>query len=117
MKTVLKNAQLILIIILIGALTVSIITRPESSDDIIEEYRLQEKIDSLNLVIEENEVLRAEYDGNILHFKDSISQLTKQIEKNDIKLSDLQEELQETLDGVGDFTTNDITSYFSTRYQ
>ena len=116
MKKALKHYQLILILILIGALVLSMVTRPDSPTDVVNEYILNNKIDSLQRVIQTNSKKREEYNNNIIFLSDSIEGLNNQIKENDEKLSTLKNEFKETLDNIGTFTSNDITEYFSNRY-
>jgi peptidoglycan hydrolase CwlO-like protein len=116
MNKVLKHYQLILIVVLIAALVLSIVTRPDSPVDVVNEYILNNKIDSLQKVIHTNTTKREEYNNNIIFLSDSIEGLNKQIKENDEKLSTLKTEFKETLDNIGTFTSNDITDYFSKRY-
>ena len=116
MNKILKHYQLILIIVLIGALVISVVTRPDSPLDAVNEYILNNKIDSLQQVIQYNDEKRAEYDNNIIFLSDSIEGLNNQIKENDEKLSTLKHEFKETLDNIGTFSSNDITQYFSKRY-
>jgi|19_taG_2_1085344.scaffolds.fasta_scaffold71775_2 peptidoglycan hydrolase CwlO-like protein len=116
MNKVLKHYQLILIVVLIAALVLSIVTRPDSPVDVVNEYILNNKIDSLQKVIHTNTTKREEYNNNIIFLSDSIEGLNKQIKENDEKLSTLKNEFKETLDNIGTFTSNDITDYFSKRY-
>jgi|6_EtaG_2_1085325.scaffolds.fasta_scaffold140126_2 peptidoglycan hydrolase CwlO-like protein len=116
MKKVLKHYQLILIIILIIGLVVSILTRPEPADNVVKEYVLNNKIDSLQTVIRKNDEVRVKYNNNIIILSDSIKGLNKEIEQNDEKLSTLKNEFKETLSNIGTFSSNDITEYFSKRY-
>ena len=116
MKKALKHYQLILILILIGALVFSIVTRPDSPTDAVNEYILNNKIDSLHTVIQTNEKKREKYNNNIIFLADSITGLNKQIKENDEKLFTLKKEFKETLSNIGTFISNDITEYFSKRY-
>ena len=55
MNKVLKHYQLILIAVLIAALVLSIVTRPDSPVEPVNEYILNNKIDSLQKVIQTND--------------------------------------------------------------
>jgi len=116
MNKVLKHYQLILIVVLIAALVLSIVTRPDSPVDVVNEYILNNKIDSLQQVIQTNDKKREKYNNNIIFLSDSIEGLNNEIKENDEKLSTLKNEFKETLDNIGTFNSNDITQYFSNRY-
>jgi len=116
MNKVLKHYQLILIVVLIIALVFSILTRPESSTEAVNEYILNNKIDSLQKVIQTNAKQRELYNNNIILLSDSIEGLNKNIKENDDKLSTLKTEFKKTLDNIGTFNSSDITEYFSKRY-
>ena len=84
MNKVLKHYQLILIAVLIAALVLSIVTRPDSPVDAVNEYILNNKIDSLQKVIQTNDKKREKYNNNIIFLSDSIEGLNNEIKENDI---------------------------------
>lgn len=116
MNKALKHYQLILIIGLIIALVFSILIRPESSTEVVNEYILNNKIDSLQKVIQFNATQRELHNNNIILLSDSIESLNKNIKENDEKLFTLKNEFKKTLDNISTFNSNDITEYFSKRY-
>lgn len=106
--------QLILILVLLIALTFSVITRPESNQ--VDEYVIKNQIDTLESRLEYNEKLKEEYARSISLLSDSVITLNKQIKRNNRKLSTLQEEYDEKISAIDAFTDDDITRYFAERY-
>lgn len=106
--------QLILILVLLVALTFSVITRP--SPDSVNEYVINNQIDTLEAKLERNKKLKEEYAKSISLLSDSVIVLSKQIKRNNRKLSTLQNEYNEKIIAVEAFTDDDITRYFAERY-
>ena len=116
MDKIKKNYQLVLILVLLVAFGISVVTRPDNSD-VVKEHILKTRIDSLQNVIEDNAKLREEYELSITLHSDSISGLNTQINKNNTKLSNLKSKYNEAVDNIAQFNTNDITEFFSDRYE
>ena len=106
--------QLVLILVLLVALSISVVTRPDNSE--VDKYVLETKIDSLNNVIDSNKKLREEYELSIALLSDSISALNNRIEKNNDELSDLKDQYNDAMDNISKFSTSDITKFFADRY-
>jgi chromosome segregation ATPase len=114
MDKVKQHYQLVLILILLVALSISVVTRPDNSE--VDKYVLETKIDSLNNVIDSNKKLREEYELSIALLSDSISALNNRIEKNNDELSDLKDQYNDAMDNISKFSTSDITKFFADRY-
>lgn len=114
MDKVKQHYQLVLILVLLVALSISVVTRPDNSE--VDKYVLETKIDSLNNVIDSNKKLREEYELSIALLSDSISALNNRIEKNNDELSDLKDQYNDAMDNISKFSTSDITKFFADRY-
>mgnify|MGYP000229856913 FL=1 len=115
MTVVKQYWHVIIIAILLIILAVSTITRP-SPADAVKEYKLQQKVDSLNVVIKTHAEARNIYLQNIDSLNQSISRLQYSIDSTQIVIKDLKEDYNETLETISNFNTNDITEFFSKRY-
>ena len=114
MDKVKQHYQLVLILLLLVALSISVVTRPDNSE--VNKYVLETKIDSLNNVITNNQKMREEYELSIALLSDSISGLNKQISNNNDKLSSLRNQYAQAMDDISKFNTSDITEFFTNRY-
>ncbi len=114
MDKIKQHYQLVLILVLLVALTISILTRSDSSK--VNEYIINNQIDTLEAKLERNEKLKEEYAKSISLLSDSVVVLNKKIKRNNRKLSTLQEEYNEKINAVDAFTDDDITRYFAERY-
>ena len=115
MDNIKKYSQLVFILVLLVALAISVITRPDTTE--VDKFVIEKKIDSLNSVIAKNNILLEEHVNNIALLSDSVSNLNKRIKQNDDKLSDLKDKYDEAMDNVAKFTSNDITLFFTERYK
>jgi peptidoglycan hydrolase CwlO-like protein len=115
MTLVKHNWHVITIAVLLLILIMTIITRP-SPADAVKEYKLQQKVDSLNIVIQSHEVARAKYLQNIDSLNQSITKLQYSIDSTQIVIDDLKEDYNETLENISNFNTNDISEFFTERY-
>jgi peptidoglycan hydrolase CwlO-like protein len=107
--------HIIIIAVLLIILVVATVTRP-SPADAVKEYKLQQKVDSLNVVIKTHNEARDIYLQNIDSLNQSISQLQYSIDSTQIVIKDLKEDYNETLETISNFNINDITEFFSKRY-
>tara|TARA_R110000851_G_scaffold225996_2_gene378755 strand:- start:857 stop:1240 length:384 start_codon:yes stop_codon:yes gene_type:complete len=110
------NWNIVIIGLLIIGLGISIITRPEPSNT-VKEYTLQAKNDSLKQVIKLNDEKLEDNQNMIVLLSDSVKVITKQKNKNDVKLSKLQKEYKKVLTRTALYDSNDVTQYFSNRYK
>ena len=115
MDKVKQHYQLVLILVLLVALSISVVTRPDNSE--VNQYVLETRIDSLHNVIKANNKLREEYDHSIALLSDSISGLNDQITKNNDEISDLKHQYDEAMDSIAKFSTSNITEFFTNRYK
>ena len=114
MDKIKQHYQLVLILVLLVALTISILTRSDSSQ--VNEYIINNQIDTLEAKLERNDKLKEEYAKSISLLSDSVIILNKKIKRNNKKLSTLQEEYDEKISAIDSFTDDDITRYFAERY-
>ena len=115
MRLVKEYWHVITIAVLLIILIVSIVTRPNPADA-VKEYKLQRRVDSLNVVIQSYESQRNAFRIKIDSLNQSIAVLQDSINNQESIIGDLQEDYDEAVSRIGKFTTNDITKFLSERY-
>jgi peptidoglycan hydrolase CwlO-like protein len=115
MRLVKEYWHVITIAVLLIILIVTIVTKPNPADA-IKEYKLQRKVDSLNVVIQSYESERNAFRLKIDSLDQSISIFQDSISNQESIIDDLQEDYNEAVNNISKFTTNDITKFLSDRY-
>jgi len=116
MEVIKKNWQLITIAALIIILIVSIVTRPNPADAVLE-YKLQRQVDSLNVVIAGYESERLIYTTNIDSLNSDIAVLQKRYDSTQTSIDKLKEDYEEVISDINNYTSNDVSEFFANRYR
>jgi hypothetical protein len=113
-----KRKNIIIIIVLVLSLWINIKTIFLShTSDNIDKQEYQKSLDSLNEIINiytNKNILLDE--KNILLYKD-IDSLNNKIKNNNIQIDQLKIYYDKKINDISNYNTNDITNYFTNRYE
>lgn len=90
-------------------------TEDPMSDTSIKEY--EQRIDSLQKVMINNEHLLTESRNRVALLNDSISALATRIDSSQKKLATIKKEYNEKIKSIRDFSSNDIERFITDRYK
>jgi len=116
MKTKMKKREIvwiIIIFILIGILIISNKQTPSKFDEKV----FQQKIDSLNLIVEKNNKLRDSLQLDNDKRQNKIGELSNQLSKLNEKSKFYEKKYKEELDIINDMSDDDIISAFSNTFK
>ena len=83
----------------------------------IQDKQLQQRVDSLTTEIKKVQSERQLLDNNIISLNDSLHVLQDNILVKEAEIEKLKNEYAETIDSINNFTSNDVTKYFTNRYE
>lgn len=113
---------LVLVVALVAAWTFDIIKIPSlqggkisTQDSVITSNNL--KLDSLRNVIKGLESNQARYDSSIARLQDSLVVLNSQIAVNENKIKDIRKKYNEKVNGVSNYSSNQLEEFLSGRYK
>jgi peptidoglycan hydrolase CwlO-like protein len=78
--------------------------------------KTQAEIDLLKQSIELSNQTLVNINTNIVSIQDSLIQVSSRIEDNNKKISTIKDDLDETINNISSFTSNDIYLYFASEY-
>jgi hypothetical protein len=82
----------------------------------LNEYILNQKIDSLYQEISKNQEKIELNKKNIANYEDYIKQISLELKENNIKYNKLKHQHNESLSKISHYSNNDINEYFNSRY-
>ncbi len=83
----------------------------------IQDKQLQQRVDSLTVEIEKVQNERILLDNNIINLNDSLHVLQNDILAKETKIKKLKSEYAKKINYINNFTSNDVTEYFTNRYE
>ena len=83
----------------------------------IQDKQLQQRVDSLTVEIEKVQIERQLLDDNIISLNDSLHVLQDNILVKEAKIEKLKNDYAKKIDNINNFTSNDVTKYFTNRYE
>tara|TARA_S200002703_G_C3680964_1_gene209114 strand:+ start:174 stop:527 length:354 start_codon:yes stop_codon:yes gene_type:complete len=83
----------------------------------IQDKQLQQRVDSLTTEIKKVQSERQLLDNNIISLNDSLHVLQDNILVKEAEIEKLKNDYAETIDSINNFTSNDVTKYFTNRYE
>lgn len=86
-----------------------------TQDSIINSNNL--KLDSLRNVIKDLESNQAVYDSSIARLQDSLLVLNSKLVVNEGKIKDIRKKYNEKVNGVSDYSSNQLEEFLSGRYK
>ena len=108
---------LVAIIILMSiGLTYMFMSRSDH-EIIIQDKQLQQRVDSLTTEIKKVQSERQLLDDNIISLNDSLHVLQNNILVKEAKIEKLKNDYTKKIDNINNFTSNDVTKYFTNRYE
>ena len=108
---------LVAIIILMSiGLTYMFMSRSDH-EIIIQDKQLQQRVDSLTTEIKKVQSERQLLDDNIISLNDSLHVLQNSILVKEAKIEKLKNDYAKKIDNINNFTSNDVTKYFTDRYE
>jgi peptidoglycan hydrolase CwlO-like protein len=116
MKNKMKNREIVwivIIVVLIGTLIISNKQIPSKFD----ETAFQKKIDSLNLIVENNNKLRDSLQLDNSNRQEKIGQLSNKLTKLNEKSKYYEKKYKEELDIINDMSDDDVISVFSNSFK
>ena len=83
----------------------------------IQDKQLQQRVDSLTTEIKKVQIERQLLDDNIISLNDSLHVLQDNILVKEAKIEKLKDDYAKKIDNINNFTSNDVTKYFTNRYE
>lgn len=83
----------------------------------IQDKQLQQRVDSLTTEIKKVQIERQLLDDNIISLNDSLHVLQDNILVKEAKIEKLKNDYAKKIDNINNFTSNDVTKYFTNRYE
>jgi len=83
----------------------------------IQDKQLQQRVDSLTVEIEKVQSERQSLNDNIISLNDSLHVLQDNILVKEAKIEKLKNDYAKKIDNINNFTSNDVTKYFTNRYE
>jgi peptidoglycan hydrolase CwlO-like protein len=116
MKNKMKNREIVwivIIVVLIGTLIISSKQTPSKFD----EKSFQKRIDSLSLIVENNNKLRDSLQLDNSNRQEKIGQLSNKLTKLNEKSKYYEKKYKEELDIINDMSDDDVISVFSNSFK
>ena len=116
MKNKMKNREIVwivIIVVLIGTLIISSKQTPSKFD----EKSFQKRIDSLTLIVENNNKLRDSLQLDNSNRQEKIGQLSNKLTKLNEKSKYYEKKYKEELDIINDMSDDDVISVFSNSFK
>jgi hypothetical protein len=116
MKNKMKNREIVwivIIVVLIGTLIISIKQTPSKFD----EKSFQKRIDSLSLIVENNNKLRDSLQLDNSNRQEKIGELSNKLTKLNEKSKYYEKKYKEELDIINDMSDDDVISVFSNSFK
>jgi hypothetical protein len=116
MKNKMKNREIVwivIIVVLIGTLIISNKQIPSKFD----ENAFQKRIDSLNLIVENNNKLRDSLQLDNSNRQEKIGELSNKLTKLNEKSKYYEKKYKEELDIINDMSDDDVISVFSNSFK
>lgn len=111
-----KNREIVwivIIVVLIGTLIISIKQTPSKFD----EKSFQKRIDSLSLIVENNNKLRDSLQLDNSNRQEKIGELSNKLTKLNEKSKYYEKKYKEELDIINDMSDDDVISVFSNSFK
>lgn len=86
------------------------------TDGPISDDEAKRKIDSLNLVIQNEQKLRVKLDERIFSLNDSLKLYDKQLATNNQRLTNLKNKYNAKIDSISQLNSGQLQQFFSNRY-
>ena len=83
----------------------------------IQDKQLQQRVDSLTTEIKKVQSERQSLNDNIISLNDSLHVLQDNILVKEAKIEKLKNDYAKKIDNINNFTSNDVTKYFTNRYE
>ncbi len=115
-----KNKTTLILIAIIMLMTIALTYMFMSRNDqgvMIQDKQLQQRVDSLTVEIEKVQNERILLDNNIINLNDSLHVLQNDILAKETKIKKLKSEYAKKINYINNFTSNDVTEYFTNRYE
>jgi hypothetical protein len=116
MKNKMKNREIVwivIIVVLIGTLIISSKQTPSKFD----EKSFQKRIDSLSLIVENNNKLRDSLQLDNSNRQEKIGELSNKLTKLNEKSKYYEKKYKEELDIINDMSDDDVISVFSNSFK
>lgn len=104
------------IIILLILLIIVNLNINKPTNDSVETYILNKKIDSLYIEINNNNILKKEYQNNIKLYSDSITKINNKLKINYNSYNSLKNKHNDVLSKINSYSNNNVYEYFESRY-